>query len=112
MQEAESKRYYAKILLKNNFGYAAEEINCFEYFRDFTKCIEDREYIRILAKALSEGERQLYLLHYYYGLSFKEISERLELNYNTIRSMHVRGMAKMRKRLREEARYAENGTAV
>ncbi|MEL7658863.1 MAG: sigma-70 family RNA polymerase sigma factor, partial [Bacillota bacterium] len=64
---------------------------------DFTKYIEDRDCIMSLMKELSEEEQQLYILHYYYDMPLKEISELLNLNYSTTRSMHMRGMAKMRK---------------
>ena len=99
---AESGRYYAADKIKNSNLYGIrneEEWIGIDYLIDFTKYIEDRECIRYLMKELSDEEQQLYILHYYYDLPLKEISEILGLNYNTTRSMHIRGMAKMRKQL-------------
>lgn len=98
--KAESKRYYADNKPENNYGIGivAEDSVGLEYLFDFTKSIEDRESVKALINSLSDEEQQLYILHYYYDLPFKEISEILNVNYNTIRSMHMRGMAKMRKR--------------
>lgn len=102
--KAESKRYYAANRPENNYdcGIAAEEESAgLEYMIDFTKSIEEKEYVKDLINGLSDEEQQLYILHYYYDLPFKEISELLNLNYNTIRSMHMRGMAKIRKQLKQ-----------
>lgn len=97
--KAESKRYYAANKPANyEYGSVAEEDSAgFENLFDFTKSIEDREYVRDLIKGLTALEQQLYILHYYYDLPLKEISEVLNANYNTVRSMHMRGMTKMRK---------------
>lgn len=101
---AESGRYYAANRIKNTdfYGIRTEEnwINL-DYLLDFTKYIEDRECIEFLMRELSEYEQQLCILHYYYDLPLKAISEILNLNYSTTRSMHIRGMAKMRKQLPE-----------
>ncbi|HVI41975.1 MAG TPA: sigma-70 family RNA polymerase sigma factor [Anaerovoracaceae bacterium] len=101
--KAESKRYYAANKPENNYGISivTEESAGLEYLFDFTKSVEDRESVKALINSLSDEEQQLYILHYYYDLPFKEISEILNVNYNTIRSMHMRGMAKMRKQLTE-----------
>lgn len=98
--KAESRRYYAAEASENgcDWGGSAESASDPESMADFTKSVEDREYVRDLINLLSYEEQQLYILHYYYGLQLKEISEMLHMNYNTVRSMHMRGMAKMRKR--------------
>ena len=100
--KAESKRYYAANRKENTYEYCMideEEPAGFAYLFDFTKSIEDREYVQALINCLTGEEQQLCILRYYYDLSLKEIAEILNLNYNTIRSMHFRGMAKMRKKL-------------
>jgi RNA polymerase sigma factor (sigma-70 family) len=98
--KAESRRYYAA----GRPGKSGDrrvasggETAWPQYLFDFTKFIEDREYVKTLIDGLESGEQQLYILHYYYGLPLKEISEMLNVNYSTVRSMHVRGMTKMRK---------------
>lgn len=106
---AESRRYYAANRIRNPDPYGIrteEEWLKFEHLLDFTKYIDDRECVKSLMKELSEEEQQLYILHYNYDLTLKKISELLNLNYSTIRSMHIRGMSKMRKQLSErEALY-------
>jgi len=105
--KAESKRYYAANRSQTTYCgiMTGEEPARLEYMIDFTKSIVDREYVRNLIHGLSDEEQQLYILHYYYDLHLKEISELLHMNYNTIRSMHMRGMDKMRKRGRKMCRF-------
>lgn len=102
--KAESKRYYAANKQANfDYGAAPEDESAgLEYLLDFTKNIEDKEYVRDLINGLTVGEQQLCILHYYYDLPLKEISEILNANYSTVRSMHMRGMTKMRKQLKQQ----------
>jgi len=98
--KAESRRYYASRRPEKSAdrSIAAGGENCWpEHSYDFTKHIEDREYVKTLINCLESEERQLYILHYYYGLPLKEVSEMLNINYSTVRSMHMRGITKMRK---------------
>lgn len=107
--KAEAKRYYAANSPEYNYdcGNAAkEETAGLEYRIDFTKSIEEKEYVKGLINGLSDEEQQLYILYYYYDLPLKEISEILNVNYNTIRSMHMRGMSKMRKQLKQHTENA------
>jgi RNA polymerase sigma-70 factor (ECF subfamily) len=101
--KAEARRYYAAGRPENFDGsQAAEEGQAgLDYIFDFTKTVEDKEYVKDLLLGLPDEEQQLYILHYYYDLQLKEISEILNVNYSTVRSMHTRGMARMRKQLRE-----------
>ncbi len=100
----ESKRYYVKnnMVRAHEYHFIIEDIQAdMDGLIDFTKSIEDKEFVERLINSLSDEAKQLYALHYYYGLPLKEISEILNLNYNTIRSMHTRGIAKMRKMIIE-----------
>ncbi len=99
--KAESKRYYAANKSPDyDFCRTAEEENAgMEYMVDFTKSIVEKEYVKDLITGLTEEEQQLCILHYYYDLPLKEISEILSVNYNTLRSMHMRGIAKLRKQM-------------
>jgi RNA polymerase sigma-70 factor (ECF subfamily) len=102
--KAESKRYYAANR-QTNYDYGAgqeDESAGLEYLFDFTKTIEEKESVRNLINGLTVDEQQLCILHYYYDLPLKEISEILNANYNTVRSMHMRGMTKMRKQLKQQ----------
>lgn len=103
--KAESKRYYAA---NKQAGYDYDAVHRNEpadpvYLLDFTKIIEDKEYVKDLINGLTAEEQQLYILHYYYDLPLKEISGILKANYNTVRSMHTRGMTKMRQYLKRQA---------
>jgi len=98
--KAEAKRYYAASRPENKFGFGAaaeNEPSGPESVFDFTRSIEDKELVKNLINGLTDEEQQLYILHYYYDLPLKEIAEILNVNYSTIRSMHMRGMAKLRK---------------
>jgi RNA polymerase sigma-70 factor (ECF subfamily) len=98
--KAEARRYYAS--KQSNFDHdavAEDESADFVYLLDFTKTVEDKDYLKALITGLTAFEQQLYILHYYYDLPLKEISVILNANYNTVRAMHLRGMAKMRRQL-------------
>ncbi|QOX64065.1 sigma-70 family RNA polymerase sigma factor [Anoxybacterium hadale] len=98
----EAKRYYAALTADKAGRQHVPEHELKSNLSgiiDFTQSVEDRVSIAALINSLKEEERQLYVLHYYYGFPFKKISEMLNMNYNTVRSMHGRGMAKMRRRL-------------
>lgn len=101
--KAEAKRYYANPNNKILFEYSELENNMFQISEidDFTKKIENKEILITLFNLLSDQEKQIYLLHYYYDLPLKEIAETLNINYNTVRSIHVRGLGKFRKFLME-----------
>ena len=102
--KAESKRYYAARQAKSVYdAVAVDESAGLEYLLDFTKTIEDKDSVRDLINNLTAFEQQLYILHYYYDLPLKEISVILNVNYNTVRSMHLRGMVKMRRQLMRQA---------
>jgi RNA polymerase sigma-70 factor (ECF subfamily) len=96
---AESKRYYAvRRSIEEDENRLIRSAGFYlNYSFDFTKHVEDKECVKALLSSLKKKERQLCILHYFYGLSLKEISEMLHINYSTIRSMHVRGINKMRK---------------
>jgi RNA polymerase sigma-70 factor (ECF subfamily) len=97
--KAEAKRYYAAGRPERSYGSGAVQENesSGQSMFDFTKHIEDKEYVEGLINGLADEEQQVYILHYYYDMPLKEISELLNVNYNTVRSMHMRGIAKMRK---------------
>ncbi len=98
----EARRYYAACKNDNLFAHKSKvegNISSRGLVVDFTKWVEDRETVKTLIASLEEDEQQLYVLHYFYGLPFKEISGILKLNYSTVRSKHIRGIAKMREKL-------------
>lgn len=110
--KTEAKRYYHKnnnyfvheIILENenNEDYISEN-----KIDDFTKVIEDNDLLITVLNHFSNKERQIFLLHYYYDISFKEISEILNINYNSIRSIHIRGLNKLKKFCEAEVKLDE-----
>jgi len=105
--KAEAKRYYSKtqniINLEFNCGHEYNDIWLKEsVHKDFTKIVADRDTIKRLLNMLNVEEQQIYILHYYYDLALKEISELLHINYNTVRSIHVRGLMRIKRIVQEE----------
>jgi len=98
--KGEAKRYYARS--KNHESHILSENLVEDLFessdqKDFTQLIEDRDLIRNLVSKLSEEEQQIYILHYSYDMPLKEVSEILNMNYSTVRNMHVRGIHKLQR---------------
>lgn len=98
--KAEARRYYAARAAAGTGRCTAdgETVGAIRT-ADFTESIEDRECFLALLRGLTYEEKKLYVLRYYYDIPLKEISVMMDANYNTIRSMHRRGMTKMRSRL-------------
>ena len=76
-------------------------------FHDFTKALANRDMMGSLLRELSDEEQQIYLLHYYYDLPLKEISAVLQINYNTLRSVHVRTLEKLKRIITERGGFYE-----
>lgn len=109
--KTEARRYYAAN--KVNDKYEIDELNeditiTVDNDDDFTEYVTDSILVSQIINSFSEGEQQIFMLHYYNDISFNEISEILNINYNTIRSIHIRGIAKMKKIYREKGRINEN----
>jgi RNA polymerase sigma-70 factor (ECF subfamily) len=62
----------------------------------FPEVLANAELLAELLNRLTEEEQQLILLHYYYDLSLKEIAEINDVNYNTLKSITRRAMARLR----------------
>ena len=58
---------------------------------------ENRRTVLNAVGKLKEPCCSIILLKYYYGLSFKQISAMLDMNYNTVLSHHRRSMARLKK---------------
>lgn len=57
--------------------------------------------------SLKGNQLKVILLYYYFDLSLKEIGETLHLNYNTVLSLHRRGIQSMRKMMGIEVKKKE-----
>ena len=69
--------------------------------KDFAKVIEDKVFVLSLMNMLNEDEHQIFLLHFVYDMTLKEISDILHMNNSTVRTIHFRGLKKCRKMLEE-----------
>lgn len=104
--KAETRRYYHKIQIMHNvetsgMDYGWDKVMSDDEFHDFTETLANREMLSSLLRELSDEEQQIYLLHYYYDLPLKEISVVLQINYNTLRSVHVRTLEKLKRIIME-----------
>ena len=63
---------------------------------DFTNQVADADLVRSLISGLSKEEQQICILYYSYGLTLKKVSVLLRRNYSTVRSLHTRGLKKLR----------------
>lgn len=57
---------------------------------------EFNEEIRQLINKLDDKYFKLIMLHYYYDLDLKEIAEIYNINYSTVRTIHRRGIEKLK----------------
>ena len=65
------------------------------------KDIHDKMMIRVLLDKLSVEEREIIILHVEEGLTFKEISEIMEMKLTTVLNKYHRSLKKLKKSLEE-----------
>jgi RNA polymerase sigma-70 factor, ECF subfamily len=98
--KTEAKRYYSKNnnIIQLEFNEITElEWNKTIDYTDFTKAIEDKNFVLSLMNRLTDDESQIFILHFVYNMTLKEISEILHVNNNTVRTINFRGLNKCRK---------------
>ena len=66
------------------------------------KDIHDKMMIRVLLDKLSVEEREIIILHVEEGLTFKEISEIMEMKLTTVLNKYHRSLKKLKKVWRNE----------
>jgi RNA polymerase sigma-70 factor (ECF subfamily) len=98
----EAKRYYST----RRQGPAAEPVSLddadsvFEPLDEtesrFPDALCDADQLKGLLAALPDGDQQLILLHYAYGIALAEVAELRGSNYNTVKSQLRRALAKLR----------------
>jgi RNA polymerase sigma-70 factor (ECF subfamily) len=98
--KTEARRYYAanRKFYNNEFIELDEDTFSIQDNEDFTELIANSYLLKSLVNEISEDEQQIFILHYYFDLPLIEISEILHINYNNIKSMHRRGINKMKKK--------------
>lgn len=97
--KTEAKRFYSK----NRKFEQYENTDILELdwnngidYKDFTKAIEDKIFVLSFINRLTEEEHQIFVLHFVYDMTLKEISDILHINNNTVRTIHFRALKKCR----------------
>lgn len=97
--KTEVRRYYASNKMYSDYEINGldEDILSVDEDKDFTEYVVDSNFVLQILNELSDESQRVFLLYYYYDIPFIEISEILHINYNTIRSIHNRGISRMKK---------------
>ncbi len=66
---------------------------------DHAEKIKKKEFVKKIMENLEEEEREIIILRFYENLKFREISEILSINENTLRVKYLRILEKIRKYL-------------
>lgn len=108
--KTEAKRFYSKNKKFEQFENV--EISELDWnseidYKDFTKAIEDKIFVLSFINRLTEEEHQVFVLHFVYDMTLKEISDILHINNNTVRTIHFRGLKKCRKMIAERGMLYE-----
>ncbi|MCX7942619.1 MAG: RNA polymerase sigma factor, partial [Dictyoglomaceae bacterium] len=98
LEEKTAKSYLYKIAHNLAMDYFREKVHfddinsyCEETKENPEKLVEDQE----IWKILSPMERSVLILHYQQGYSYKEISEKIGIPLNTVKSYVFRGKRKI-----------------
>ena len=78
---------------------------------DHIDIVEQDELRRMLADSLellTEKERKVILLYYYEELTLKEVSNVLEVSESRVSQLHIKALAKMKKKLGKYMGYLTN----
>jgi RNA polymerase sigma factor (sigma-70 family) len=62
----------------------------------FAEAFADSELVKQLLNVLTDEEQRMILLHYAYGVKLKDIARETGSNYNTVKSVTRRALAKMK----------------
>lgn len=100
----ESSRYFYR--QKNNLYPNTELLNS-ENYDDYEKLIEpdfsiesiESQLLLDTINQLNDTEQSVMILHYYYDLKLKDISEITGINESTVKSLHIRTLKKMKQML-------------
>ncbi len=90
--------YYKKHKAEINIDGVSIEKNNTNY--DSTTVLlqnEDRRRLFMHIDLLRNDYARIILLHYYYGMTFRNIADTLNLNYNTVLSWHHRALIQLKK---------------
>jgi RNA polymerase sigma-70 factor (ECF subfamily) len=62
----------------------------------FAEAFADSELVKQLLNCLADEEQRMILMHYAYGVKLKDIAKETGSNYNTVKSVTRRALAKMK----------------
>ncbi|MDR0886944.1 MAG: sigma-70 family RNA polymerase sigma factor [Clostridiales Family XIII bacterium] len=68
---------------------------------DFPQALADADLLIQLLNQLDISQQRIVILYYYYDMSLKDIAETRHENYNTVKSLYRRAMAKLRVNAKE-----------
>lgn len=75
-----------------------------DYFEDErinSNCIENEQNLELLAQSLEkldEKSRKIIILHYYEGIKFKEIAQKMQISYIYVKVLHKKALNQLKKR--------------
>ena len=82
-------------------NYIIEIISDTETVEEKIRCAEERHVLGGLLNRLNEKERSIFLMRNFYCCKFKDISKRLSINENTVKSINARCCKKMKQSWQE-----------
>lgn len=68
---------------------------------------KEQKFVKKTLKDLKEAEQNIITLRYYENLDFHQISEKLDMNFETVRTIHKRTLKKLRPKLASFFGYSE-----
>lgn len=75
-----------------------------DYFEDErinSNCIGNEQNLELLAQSLEkldEKSRKIIILHYYEGIKFKEIAQKMQISYIYVKVLHKKALNQLKKR--------------
>lgn len=98
----ETRRYFHKNKNKINselyiLDDEKQQLQNSESAPDFANDVVNEDFVRQLLNGVDTATQQVLLLHYFYDMTLVSIAETLDIKLNTIKSIHRRGLAKLKK---------------
>lgn len=83
---------------RKSFAEIPENFSCADSNSDFDKLFNEDMLERLYSalKSLDERSRDIIILHYYSGITLKEISEKLNMSYANMKIVHNKAINKLR----------------
>jgi len=68
-------------------------------------CPADQEKLAGILKTMDGRTLLIFRLHYFLGYPLREIADREHMNYSTVKSIHIRGLQKLKSKWEEKERH-------